>query len=1067
MRIDEYGNVSIGTSDDSNYMLNVAGEANCVKLTTTSLQINTIPLSIIYQLDDILENGNVTTNVATFGKVSVSDPTVATTASNLVTWNSTTQEFEDSGGLISNKLSIVSEQPPSALSANTTSVANHGTYTLTTSGLATNSNTWNAFDDDTSVAWTSVDGYSGASNAYAGSVQLASTTGTGEWLAVEFPYKATLRHVKLTPSSVASYPTDANIYATNDSLTWDLLKSWTGVTPGSDTEEQTVIVNASDAYRKYAIVTTKVAGDSITASLAEWKLFCESFTVDGGKVKMATSAVTGGETVVEQTTAHARESAVLKKYPEVAMAEAYTDPNSPHTYVYSGHVITGSVFGANGREPYLAFNGEYGPSRWHGGYGTMGSTLGTSPDQYHNVIGGTQYIQDTDSTTHYGSWVTVRFPNKIKIKSASIRSTGNNFNSRRRAKGYKIFGSDDNSSFVQLGTRFDGSSSSEDVVSHDINATQAYQYITLLVDSIWYDGTNDPQQFYIQQIDYYGYEETNTTGDTSLDTTITCKYNTPDLTNASLYLDGLKGSTATDYSGNELSVTENEVMWDSTEKAWTLSGAATSNIVTGGLGLEGEQPHSVSAWVKADVLNDDGLLHLGTNEGEGCAMTRLGFVDGNHVSWGGDYEYFSNAEWHNVTYTYGAGEKALYIDGKLVGTAPNTNTFGEYPPKIVSSYVQNGYEFSASYENTGASRLAWKAFNNASSPNFWDGGEAYDRSAPYNATSTYSTTDVDGVNHYGSWVQMKTPGFNLCVSYLFFTNYGTYSSPGNRAPTKITVLGSHDDSNWHVVRANIVYDPVNNIFANIAGKKGYKYIRFVFGQLTGGDGAINLGLMRVFGHIENDIVRFPDPVNEIKFPHIPLIGSAQRGYEIEASSYYDGRTANRLFPYHAFTEKTNKRWQSRDATGVTRYNYNGSYGGTTSTTVDSASVSGEWIQLKLPRKITLTGFKMTELSGFSHRLPVSGILAASNDNSTWTSLDSWSSGYTTDTVRSVSTSTAYMYFRIIAQTIGVDAYNVALANVAFYGTEEDSDVIARIGDGYDGKVRNLRVYSTALSKDRV
>jgi hypothetical protein len=37
----------------------------------------------------------------------------------------------------------------------------------------------------------------------------------------------------------------------------------------------------------------------------------------------------------------------------------------------------------------------------------------------------------------------------------------------------------------------------------------------------------------------------------------------------------------------------------------------------------------------------------------------------------------------------------------------------------------------------------------------------------------------------------------------------------------------------------------------------------------------------------------------------------------------------------------------------------------------------------------------------------------------------------------------------------------------FYGTEEDLDVIARVGDGFDGKIRNLRVFSTALSDARV
>ena len=59
----------------------------------------------------------------------------------------------------------------------------------------------------------------------------------------------------------------------------------------------------------------------------------------------------------------------------------------------------------------------------------------------------------------------------------------------------------------------------------------------------------------------------------------------------------------------------------------------------------------------------------------------LGFVDDSHISWGGEDHFFSNAEWHNVTYTYnGEGsDKKLYLDGRLVGTAKNEDTFGEVP----------------------------------------------------------------------------------------------------------------------------------------------------------------------------------------------------------------------------------------------------------------------------------------------------------------------------------------------------------------------------------------------------
>jgi len=77
---------------------------------------------------------------------------VADVAANLVTYDRTTGELTDSGGTFLNKFAIVSEQPPSDLFANTTTVTDHGSYTLTTSNLATNSNTYNAFDG-TANAW--------------------------------------------------------------------------------------------------------------------------------------------------------------------------------------------------------------------------------------------------------------------------------------------------------------------------------------------------------------------------------------------------------------------------------------------------------------------------------------------------------------------------------------------------------------------------------------------------------------------------------------------------------------------------------------------------------------------------------------------------------------------------------------------------------------------------------------------------------------------------------------------------------------------------------------------------
>jgi hypothetical protein len=74
-------------------------------------------------------------------------------------------------------------------------------------------------------------------------------------------------------------------------------------------------VCATEPFKKYALVATKAAGNSSNVAIQDWKLFTESFSIDGGKVAMATSAVPGGETVMDQHGPHLRGAAKLKKTP--------------------------------------------------------------------------------------------------------------------------------------------------------------------------------------------------------------------------------------------------------------------------------------------------------------------------------------------------------------------------------------------------------------------------------------------------------------------------------------------------------------------------------------------------------------------------------------------------------------------------------------------------------------------------------------------------------------------------------------------------------------------------------
>jgi hypothetical protein len=277
---------------------------------------------------------------------------VADVAANIVTYDRTTGELLDSSGTFMNKFAVISEQPPSDLFANATTVTNHGGYTLTTSNLATNSNTYNAFDG-TANAWVSGDlagGYIGGANVFHENnlTQLSNLhpTQRGDWLAIEFPYKTTLRHMKLTPLTATQFPASANVYATNNDITWSEIKYWKDVVPASDTAVQTITVNATDQFKKYALVATKAGGTgSSNVAIQDWQLFTESFSIDGGKVAMAQQAATGGETVMDQHGPHGRGEAKLKKYPEIVFGSDSTKlrgNDSTNTYTQENYTVTAS-----------------------------------------------------------------------------------------------------------------------------------------------------------------------------------------------------------------------------------------------------------------------------------------------------------------------------------------------------------------------------------------------------------------------------------------------------------------------------------------------------------------------------------------------------------------------------------------------------------------------------------------------------------------------------------------------------------------------------------------------------
>ncbi len=113
---------------------------------------------------------------ANVGVLSATLP-LATLASNLVTYDTATGQLMDSNGLVSNKLAIVSEQPPSALTGDSTVVDGHGRYRVEASSTYSTFYAHQAFDKNDSTGWTCAQSSFGTDGDYDGSNSLGGVNG--------------------------------------------------------------------------------------------------------------------------------------------------------------------------------------------------------------------------------------------------------------------------------------------------------------------------------------------------------------------------------------------------------------------------------------------------------------------------------------------------------------------------------------------------------------------------------------------------------------------------------------------------------------------------------------------------------------------------------------------------------------------------------------------------------------------------------------------------------------------------------------------------------------------------
>jgi hypothetical protein len=179
-----------------------------------------------------------------------------------------------------------------------------------------------------------------------------------------------------------------------------------------------------------------------------------------------------------------------------------------------------------------------------------------------------------------------------------------------------------------------------------------------------------------------------------------------------------------------------------------------------------------------------------------------------------------------------------------------------------------------------------------------------------------------------------------------------------------------------------------------------------------------------------------------EYPPFAMTDYKTGGYRVSGSSEFPHATSYKA--YQAFDDivtGNNALWLSNN-----HYGTNGVYTGSESTTVSGTAYSGEWLQIELPHKLKVNYVAIQPQNDALERSPLNGVIAGSNDGTTWNLLDSFTGITTTSSPAwsatvpvnfTLTSSTAYKYFRlVITATQSTTTYYASIQNVQLYGHKE-------------------------------
>ena len=394
--------------------------------------------------------------------------TYSNAASNIVTWNSSTNEVIDSG-----LEKGFTEHPVAAMTDYHTYVEGHGTYEASASSEYVSGSdqrlAWKALNlqsGDYTNSWRGVGVYD-TSSPYAYDTAAAynisnpkfitdvgGTRYNGDYIILKVPRSILLSHTVIyeTTSESTRAPTGGIVLGSSDGQNWFKLTEFSSISYTNG--QSTVNVNATTPYTHFALVVTNIGGSTVT-SLSEWRLFAEKDVT-----KMENVHISGDLSSETLQTGYI-------KWPRVPLKA-----NESEGYVASAsNVYNTSVTAA----PFTAFN----QHRETGNNGYSDAFVGGNGDFTAGVANKSRTTGD-DTFNH--EWLQIQLPRAIQLSHFTLLQRLKNLdNDTDMPKNGRMYGSNDGVSWTKLVTFSDLTYERFEETRVDVKSSAAYKYYRLAI----------------------------------------------------------------------------------------------------------------------------------------------------------------------------------------------------------------------------------------------------------------------------------------------------------------------------------------------------------------------------------------------------------------------------------------------------------------------------------------------------------------------------------------------------------------------------------------------------------